>query len=100
MVFRYVACNNRRPPFNDPAFRRALSAAVDRQLIVKAAFRGFAEPSNSIVSPALGFWHNEAVMKNLNAGNKFAAKLLEDAGYKLDNGRLHYPGDQKETLAK
>jgi peptide/nickel transport system substrate-binding protein len=100
MGFRYVAFNNRRPPFNDPAFRRALSAAVDRQLIVKAAFRGFAEPSNSIVSPALGFWHNEAVMKNLNAGNKFAAKLLEDAGYKLDNGRLHYPGDQKETLAK
>lgn len=100
MGFRYVAFNNRRPPFNDPAFRRALSAAVDRQLIVKAAFRGFAEPSNSIVSPALGFWHNEAVVKNFNAGSKIATKLLEDAGYKLDSGRLHYPGDQKETLAK
>jgi peptide/nickel transport system substrate-binding protein len=100
MGFRYVAFNNRRPPFNDPAFRRALSAAVDRQLIVKAAFRGFAEPSNSIVSPALGFWHNEAVVKNFKAGNKIAAKLLEDAGYTLEGGRLHYPGDQKETLAK
>ena len=100
MGFRYIAFNERRPPFNDPAFRRALSAAVDRQLIVKAAFRGFAEPSNSVVSPSLGFWHNDAVVKEFKTGGKVAAKMLEDAGYTLKNGRLHYPGDQKETLSK
>ncbi|WP_309084898.1 ABC transporter substrate-binding protein [Chelativorans sp.] len=100
MGFRYIAFNNRRPPFNDPAFRRALSAAVDRRLIVKAAFRGFAEPSNSIVSPALSFWHNEAVVKNFETGGEVAAKILEEAGYTLDGDRLHYPGDQKETLAQ
>ena len=33
MGFRYIGFNERRPPFDDPAFRRALSASVDRRLI-------------------------------------------------------------------
>lgn len=99
MGFRYVAFNNRRPPFDDPAFRKALSAAVDRQLIVRAAFRGFAEPSNSVVSPALGFWHDPSVVEGFESGQAVAAKILEEAGYTLEGGRLHYPGDVKETLA-
>lgn len=100
MGFRYVAFNNRRPPFDDPAFRRALSAAVDRQLIVKAAFRGFAEPSNSVVSPALAFWYDKKVFDGFQTGGEVAAKMLQDAGYTLEDGKLHYPGDKKETLAQ
>ena len=99
MGFRYVAFNGRRAPFDDPAFRNALSRAVDRQLIVKAAFKGFAEPSNSVVSPALGFWHDAAVVSGLETGQDVAKKLLEDAGYTLDGGKLTYPGDKKEELA-
>lgn len=100
MGFRYVAFNHRRPPFDDAAFRRALSAAVDRQLIVKAAFRGFAEPSNSVVSPALGFWHDASVVKSFETGLDKAKQILAEAGYTLEGDRLHYPGDQKETLAE
>ncbi|MGI6854538.1 ABC transporter substrate-binding protein [Mesorhizobium sp. 1B3] len=100
MGFRYIGFNERRPPFDDPAFRRALSAAVDRQLIVKAAFRGFAEPSNSVVSPALEFWYDKSVMDNFQTGGEVAAKILEDAGYTLEGDVLHYPGDQKETIAQ
>src|SRR5690606_1306201 len=96
MGFRYVAFNERRAPFDDPAFRNALSRAVDRQLIVKAAFRGFAEPSNSVVSPALGFWHDAKVVTEMTTGIDVAKKLLEDAGYTVEGGKLHYPGDQKE----
>ncbi|MFN3641398.1 MAG: ABC transporter substrate-binding protein [Gemmobacter sp.] len=95
--FRYVAFNNRRPPFNDPAFRRALSSAVDRRLIVGAAFRGFAVPSNSVVSPALAFWHNEET-DGMATGLDQARAILEAAGYRVVNGRLHYPEGQTETL--
>ena len=53
----FLAFNNRRAPFNDPAFRRALSAAIDRNMLVQAAWNGFAVPSTRHVSPALPFWH-------------------------------------------
>lgn len=95
--FRYVAFNHRRPPFNDPAFRNALSAAVDRRLIVGAAFRGFAVPSNSVVSPALAFWHNEETDK-METGIDKAKAMLEAAGYKVVDGKLNYPAGVTETL--
>lgn len=98
--FRYVAFNARRAPFSDPAFRNALSRAVDRRLIVKAAYKGFAEPSNSVVSPALEFWHNAKVVNEMTTGQDVAKKILEDAGYMLEGGKLHYPGDQKEELSR
>lgn len=100
MGFRYMALNNRRAPFNDVAFRNALSRAVDRQLIVKAAFKGYAEPSNSVVSPALGFWHDAKVVTDMTTGIDVAKKILEDAGYTLEGGKLSYPGDGKEEFAK
>ncbi len=98
--FRYVAFNHRRPPFNDPAFRRALSAAVDRRLIVGAAFQGFAVPSNSVVSPALAFWHNEETATGMEAGIDVAQQTLADAGYLVVDGRLNYPEGVSETLSE
>lgn len=97
--FRYVAFNHRRPPFDDPAFRKALSSSVDRRLIVGAAFRGFAVPSNSVVSPALGFWHNEETMA-METGLDRAKSMLETAGYRMIGGRLNYPQGMSETLGE
>lgn len=96
--FRYIAFNHRRPPFDDPAFRRALSAAVDRNLIVGAAFRGFAQPSYSVVSPALPFWHNSSV-DSMETGINRAQAILAEAGYTIVDGVLNYPDGVTETLS-
>lgn len=97
--FRFIGFNHRRPPFDDPAFRQALSQAVNRNLIAQAAYRGFAVPSNSPVSPALPFWHDESVM-DLETGLDVSKAILEEAGYTVDgSGALRYPDGVTETLA-
>jgi peptide/nickel transport system substrate-binding protein len=96
--FRFIAFNHRRPPFDDTAFRRALSLSINRNLIAQAAYRGFAVPANSPVSVALPFWNNPAV-KELDTGLERAQQILEQAGYTVKNGKLHYPEGVSETLA-
>ena len=99
--FRFIGYNERRPPFDDAAFRRALSAAIDRQLIADDAYGGKAVPANSWVSPALPLWHDKGIEDRVPGGGTLegAKKLLKDAGYTLVGGKLHYPAGVKETTA-
>jgi peptide/nickel transport system substrate-binding protein len=96
--FQFLAFNERRPPFDDPAFRRALSTAVSRPLIVAAAYNGFAVPAGSCVSTALPFWHAKDSVLVGGDLNK-SKQILADAGYTLEDGQLHYPAGKRETLA-
>lgn len=96
--FQYLAFNLRRPPFDDPAFRRALSAAINRDLIKNAAWNGFAVKANSHVSPALSFWHKDGIADGLETGMDLAKSILDEAGYVVDGNSLHYPAGQTEQF--
>ena len=98
--FRFIAYNERRPPFQDVAFRRALSAVIDRESIAADAYGGAAVPANSWVSPALPLWADPGIAKRVPGGTVDAArKMLSDAGYVLVGGVLHYPAGVKESTA-
>ena len=97
--FQYLAFNHRRAPFNDTALRKALSLSIDRNLMVAAAWNGFAVPANSHVSPALSYWHNDAT-NAMQTGLDLAKSLLAEGGYEIVDGRLHYPDGVTEQYAE
>jgi peptide/nickel transport system substrate-binding protein len=96
--FKFIAYNERRPPFDNLAFRQAISAMIDRKLLAEDAWGGAAEPANSWISPALGVWHDKGIVDRVPGGNLAAAqKILKDAGFVLVGTVLHYPKGEKET---
>ena len=98
--FKFIAYNERRPPFQDLAFRQALSAVIDRTLLAEDAWGGAAVPANSWVSPALDVWHDKGIVDRVPGGNLAAAQtILAKAGYVVVDGKLHYPAGVKETTA-
>jgi peptide/nickel transport system substrate-binding protein len=50
---RYIALNNKKAPFDDVHFRRAVSMAFDREIMVKAVIFGEGVASPSLLPPAL-----------------------------------------------
>ncbi len=96
--FQFIAYNERRPPFNDPVFRKALSMAIDRTLIRLVAYKGYGVVADSPVSQALEFWHAPD-LPQVPYSVQAARDLLKKAGYDWDSqGRLVYPANQSEAL--
>lgn len=72
--------NLRLPNFEDAAFRRALTRAIDRERIVNVLLDGRGEVGSSVVAPVNAFWHNpftERFEYDLDA----AREELKAAGY-------------------
>jgi len=89
--FYTLSYHTRRPPLDDPEFRRAIDHVIPRELMIAAILSGFGEPGGSVIAPANKFWHNPEVKASPEDIDK-AKSILEKAGYWWDgSGKLHYP---------
>ena len=74
--------------FRSRAFRRAVSAAIDRQALLRLVYRGRATPLWSNVSPGNRFWFNPSIPEPPRSVER-ARELLRSAGFRWDpEGRL------------
>ena len=95
---RFLALNNRRPPFDDVTFRQALAMVIDKSGIVNGIYKTRAVAANSIIAPSMKAWYNDK-MKPWVVDVKAAKDLLKSKGYEWDAaGKLMYPAGKTETL--
>jgi peptide/nickel transport system substrate-binding protein len=73
--------------FRSAAFRRAISAAINREDLARVVFRGHAQAAVGAVSPANKFWFNARLKPETYAPDA-ALKALEGEGFRLENGTL------------
>lgn len=79
----YMAFNEDKKPFQDVHVRRAISAMIDRQAIVKAVLFGHGTPANSLLSPGVPFYQKSTpgIMKDDALAKKEMAKSSVPNGF-------------------
>lgn len=79
--------------FRETKFRQAVSAAVDRDAIVRLVFQGHGEPLWGLVAPGNQRWRNEKLPQPARSLDR-ARTLLKEAGFSWSNG----PGGESTLL--
>ncbi len=88
--FYDLSYNLMKPPFNNAAIRQAMQYIIPRDLIRDVVLSGFAQSGGSVIAPVNAFWHNPDVKAPSQDLDK-AKKILADAGFTWEAGKLHYP---------
>ncbi len=88
--YYHMTYNLREEPLDDIDFRRALAHAVPQETIIDVLLDGLGEPGNSVIAPANPAWHNPDV-EDFEYDIDRAQEKLEEAGYFIEDGRLHFP---------
>ncbi len=94
----YMGLNTRRPPFNDPALRRAVATLVDKDFIVTRLLQGAGTKMHSVIPPGNQPWCNMDVPlygEGLSREERIRAAhtLLAAAGYSWETAPVNEQGD-------
>jgi peptide/nickel transport system substrate-binding protein len=73
--------------FQSSQFRRAISAAINREDLCRLVYGGHARPAEGPISPANRFWFNAELRPHAYDPKDALARLAKD-GFRLDNGVL------------
>ena len=74
----YLAYNAQMPPFDNPAVRRALNSAIDKQAIIDVVFQGSGQIAKNPIPPTMWSYNEDVVDDPYDPEGAKAA--LEEAG--------------------
>lgn len=77
---RYLILNTTIPPFDDPAVRKAMVYALNKQEMADVIAGEYGAPVAALVSETQGKWYN-ADLKVVDYDPETAKKILTEAGY-------------------
>jgi peptide/nickel transport system substrate-binding protein len=82
--YAFIAWNSKRPQFADPAVRRALTMAIDRETLVQAVLGG----AGAVATGPVGPWHwaYDSTWEPVPYDPDGAAELLDEAGWTDSDG--------------
>lgn len=66
LTTHYLFFNTDQPPFDDPLLRKAVSMAINRQLIVDETVYGYGVPGTSLITQLAETWVNPAASPTYN----------------------------------
>ncbi|NWJ44253.1 MAG: ABC transporter substrate-binding protein [Chloroflexi bacterium] len=84
--YRYIEYNTKHTPMDDKAFRQAIVFALDKDNLRKVAENGLGTAVASWILPNDPFYNKS--LNDYKYSLDTSKKLLADAGYKLDGGKL------------
>ncbi|WP_251975702.1 ABC transporter substrate-binding protein [Salinicola avicenniae] len=74
----YLAYNTQQPPFDQPAVRKALNMAINKQAIIDAVFQGAGEVAKNPIPPTMWSYNDE--IEDDPYDPEQARQMLEEAG--------------------
>lgn len=93
--WRGLHYNMSKAPFDDHAFRAALTALIPVDDLIQIAHQGKAKPAGSVIAPNLAPWHDDSLAP-FEADPQGAMAALTEGGYVYDqDGTLHLPAGAK-----
>ncbi|WP_186450960.1 ABC transporter substrate-binding protein [Sporomusa sp. KB1] len=77
-ITHYLFCNGEKAPLNDPRLRQAISLMVNREVLVKNFFHGYAIPTSNFLNGASPFSRAEIPERNATRAKEAAKAVLQD----------------------
>ncbi len=90
--FLYLVCNEKSKIFSDPAIRRALTHAIDRELLAETYYQGIARPASLPASP-LSPWYNSSLAQRYSYAPELFAEAVANAQLEDNSVTILLNGD-------
>ena len=99
LMWEHVDFNCEDPILKDVRVRQAIQFAIDRNVISREVYADLWKPAQGDISPALPAWYNPKVAELVRQDLTEAARLLDEAGWKLGADNLRFKNGQKLSLS-